>query len=125
MNTKAEPGPGTLDTVKLFVAALLMLGGIVAYYLFADVSVVVRVLAMFGGLAAGVAIAFQSTQGRQLWQFIQGSRVELRKVVWPTQQETMQTTMMVVVFAVLLAFFFFLVDLLLLKLTQFLTGQGG
>ena len=49
----------------------------------------------------------------------------LRKVVWPTQQETLQTTLIVLVFTVSLAAFFFLVDLLLLNVTQFFTGQGG
>lgn len=125
MNTKAEPGPGMLDTVKLFAAALVLLGGIVAYYYFAEASIVVRVLAMIAGLVLGVVIAFQSAQGRQLWQFIQGSQIELRKVIWPTQQETMQTTLMVVVFTIVLAIFFFLVDLILLNVTQFITGQGG
>jgi preprotein translocase subunit SecE len=125
MNTKAEAGPGTLDTIKLVVAALVLLGGIVAYYYFAEASLVVRVLSLVAGLVLGTVIAFQSTQGRQLWQFVQGSQVEIRKVVWPTQQETMQTTLMVIVFTVVLAVFFFLVDLILLNVTQFFTGQGG
>jgi preprotein translocase subunit SecE len=125
MNTKAEAGPGTLDTIKLVVAALVLLGGIVAYYYFAEASLVVRVISLVAGLVLGTVIAFQSTQGRQLWQFVQGSQVEIRKVVWPTQQETMQTTLMVIVFTVVLAVFFFLVDLILLNVTQFFTGQGG
>jgi preprotein translocase subunit SecE len=104
---------------------LVLLGGIVAYYYFAEASLVVRVLSLVAGLVLGTVIAFQSTQGRQLWQFVQGSQVEIRKVVWPTQQETMQTTLMVIVFTVVLAVFFFLVDLILLNVTQFFTGQGG
>lgn len=125
MNTKAETGPGLLDTAKLVAAVLVLLSGIVGYYYFSDASTVWRVLGLVAGLALGVVIAFQSAQGQQLWQFIQGSQVEIRKVVWPTQQETTQTTLMVLVFTVILAIFFFLLDLLLLKVTQFLTGQGG
>jgi preprotein translocase subunit SecE len=125
MNTKTEPDSGALDTAKLVAAAVVLLGGIVAYYYLSDLSIVVRVLVIFFGLVLGVFIAFQSTQGQQIWQFIQGSRVELRKVVWPTQQETMQTTLMVIVFAVVLAIFFFLVDLVLMNVTQFITGRGG
>lgn len=125
MNTKAETGSGVLDTAKLVTAGLVLLGGIVGYYYFADASTVWRVLGLLAGLVLGVFIAFQSAQGQQLWQFIQGSRVEIRKVVWPTQQETTQTTLMVLGFTVALAVFFFLLDLLLLKVTQFLTGQGG
>lgn len=125
MNTKTEPDSGALDTAKLVAAAVVLLGGIVAYYYLSDLSIVVRVLVIFFGLVLGLFIAFQSTQGQQIWQFIQGSRVELRKVVWPTQQETMQTTLMVIVFAVVLAIFFFLVDLVLMNVTQFITGRGG
>jgi preprotein translocase subunit SecE len=125
MNTKAETGPDTLDTAKLVVAALVLLGGIVAYYWLADSSLLLRVLALVVGLVLGLFVAFQSAQGQQLWQFIQGSQVEIRKVVWPNQQETMQTTLLVLVFAAALGVFFLLIDWVLLGVTQFVTGQGG
>ena len=125
MNTKVETGPGPLDTVKLIAAALVLLGGMVTYYYFSDVSVLLRVLALVASLAIGIAIAFQSVQGRQLWQFIQGSQVEIRKVVWPSQQETLQTTLIVLVFTAALGVFFLIIDWLLLQMTQFVTGRGG
>jgi preprotein translocase subunit SecE len=125
MNTKAEAGPATLDTVKLVAAAAILLGGIVAYYYFADASLLVRVLSLVAGWILGIAIAFQSTQGQQIWQFIQGSQVEIRKVVWPNQQETLQTTLVVLVFTIALGVFFLVIDWLLLQVTQFATGQGG
>jgi preprotein translocase subunit SecE len=125
MNTKAETGPGTLDTVKLAAAAVVLLGGIVAYYYFAEASLLLRVLGLVAGLVLGLLIAFQSAQGQQIWQFIQGSQVEIRKVVWPTQQETLQTTLVVLVFAAALGVFFLVIDWLLLQMTQFVTGQGG
>jgi preprotein translocase subunit SecE len=125
MNTKAETGPGVLDTVKLAAALLVLLGGIVAYYYFADASLVPHVLALVAGLVIGLLIAFQSTQGRAIWQFIQGSQVEIRKVVWPTQQETINTTLVVIVFTIVMGVFFLCVDWVLLQITQFVTGQGG
>jgi preprotein translocase subunit SecE len=125
MNTKAEASPGILDTVKLAAAALVLLGGLVAYYYFADASVLLRVLGLVASLVLGIVIAFQSVQGRQLWQFIQGSQVEIRKVVWPTQQETVQTTLIVLVFTAAFGVFFLIIDWLLLQVTQFVTGQGG
>jgi len=124
MNTKAETGPGALDTVKLIAAVLVLLGGMVAYYYFSEASVLLRVLGLVAGLVIGLAIAFQSAQGKEIWAFIQASQTEVRKVVWPTQQETLNTTLMVLAFAVALAAFFFLVDLGLLEITRFLTGQG-
>ena len=78
----------------------------------------------------GVYIAFtnwnlSSLQGRMLWKFIQGARVELNKVVWPTREETMQTTLVVLVVALFGGVFFWLLDLFLLWLTTRITGQGS
>jgi preprotein translocase subunit SecE len=75
------------------------------------------------GLAAFVAL--QSVQGQSIWRFIQGARVELRKVVWPTREETIQTTIAVFVFASIMGVFFWLLDLFLLFVTSRITGQGG
>ena len=78
-----------------------------------------------GRLAAGIVGALQSVQGREFWQFVQGSRVELRKVVWPTRKETLQTTLVVFVAIVVMGIFFWLLDMALGAITRALTGQGG
>jgi len=80
------------------------------------------VLASFG-LSAFVAL--QSAQGRVFWQFVQGSRVELRKVVWPTRQETLQTALVVFIAITAMGIFFWFLDWVLGALTRALTGQGG
>jgi preprotein translocase subunit SecE len=125
MNTKAETSPGALDTVKLVAAAAVLLGGIVAYYYFSDASILLRVLGLLACLVAGLGIVFLTAQGRQIWEFIQGSQVEIRKVVWPSRQETLNTTLIVMGLTLVVALFFLLVDSILLKITQFVTGQGG
>ncbi len=125
MNTKAETSPGILDTVKLAAAVLVLLGGMAAYYYFSEASVLVRVLGLVASLVAGMLIALQSAQGKQVWEFVKGSQVEIRKVVWPSQQETINTTLMVLAFTFLLGVFFLAVDWVLLKFTQLVTGQGG
>ena len=81
-----------------------------------------RVLMVLGGTGAGIAIAMTSTQGQGLWHFIQGSRVEIRKVVWPTRQETTQTAIAVFVFTIVWALFFWALDSGLLWLTRQLVG---
>ncbi len=60
-----------------------------------------------------------------LWKFIQGARVELRKVVWPTREETIQTTLVVLVFALIGGVFFWLLDLVLLFATKQDHWTGG
>jgi len=124
MDTKVETEKTVLDTLKLLVAGGVLLGGVVGYYNYPDVPGVVRALGVMVALAIAVVIALQSVQGQALWRFVQGSRVEMRKVVWPTREEAIQTTIAVLVFALIMGVFFWLLDLFLLWFTRFLTGQG-
>ena len=116
---------GLLDTLKLLIAAGVLVGGLFGYYYYLAWSLPLRVLLVLGGLAAGIAIAMTSTQGQRLWAFIQGSRVEIRKVVWPTRQETTQTAIAVFVFTLVMALFFWVLDSFLLWLTRTLVGSTG
>jgi preprotein translocase subunit SecE len=125
MTEQAENGARALDIAKLVASVAIMVGGMAAFYVLGNVPLAARWLIVFGSLAAGIALALQSAQGREFWQFVQGSRVELRKVVWPTRQETMQTTLVVFVAIVALGVFFWLLDMLLGAITRTLTGQGG
>ena len=114
MDSKAPTGPTSLDTAKLLLASLIVLGGIVAYYYFIDESVLLRAIGVLVSLILAAWVAMQSYQGQVLWKFIQGSRVELRKVVWPTREETIQTTAVVLVLALIGGAFFWLLDFALL-----------
>ena len=124
MNAQAETNQsGVLDTIKLLIAAVALVGGLYAYYYYApNFAQAVRVLMVLGGAVAGIGIAMTSTQGRRLWHFIQGSRVEIRKVVWPTKQETTQTAIAVFVFTLVMMLFFWALDSGLLWLTKSLVG---
>jgi len=114
---------GMLDTIKLLIAAAALVGGIYAYYYYeTELAQVIRVLMVLGGTMAGIGIAMTSVQGRRLWHFIQGSRVEIRKVIWPTKQETTQTAIAVFVFTLIMMLFFWVLDSGLLWLTQKLVG---
>ena len=66
---------------------------------------------VLGGTVGGIGIAMTTAQGQRLWHFIQGSRVEIRKVVWPSRQETTQTAIAVFVFTLIMMLFFWLLDL--------------
>ncbi len=114
---------GALDIIKLLSAVAAIVGGLYSYYFFEfQVSLPLRVLMVLGGTGAGIAIAITSTQGQRLWSFIQGARVEIRKVVWPTRQETTQTAIAVFVFTLIMGVFFWLLDSGLLWLTRRLVG---
>jgi preprotein translocase subunit SecE len=125
MDTKVEEQPTFVDTAKLALAIVIVLGGLVGYYYFADSSGLLRALGVIVAVAVAVVVAFTSLQGRLLWKFIQGARVELNKVVWPTREETIQTTLVVLVVALFGGVFFWLLDLFLLWVTTRITGQGS
>ena len=113
---------GVLDILKLLAAAGILVGGLYGFYYLVEVSLPLRVLLVLGGLIVGVVVAMTSTQGQRLWAFIQGSRVEIRKVIWPTKQETTQTAIAVFVFTLIMALFFWALDSGLLWLTRQLVG---
>ena len=100
-----------LDKVKLAIAILLIAAGIWAYYwLGDDTALVLRILAVAAGIAAGAAVAWFSAPGREFAAFAAEAVVEVKKVVWPTRKETMQTTAAVFAFVVAMAIFLWVSD---------------
>ena len=114
-----------IDTVKLLLSAAALFSGLFSYYYYLLVSLPLRVFMVLGGLLVGSAIAMTSFQGKQLFSFIQSSRIEIRKVVGPTNQETSQTTIAVFVFTLVMGIFFWGLDSFLLWLTRTLVGSAG
>jgi len=126
MNEQVEKaGVGFVDAFKLVLAAAALLGGVVAYYWFANQPQAIRVLMVLGGLVASFVLLYWAEPGRELWNYVQSSRVELRKMVWPTRQETWRTTLVVFLFVMALGVFFWLVDMALAWGAKQVTGQGG
>ncbi len=125
METKVEESPTFVDTAKLILAGGIVVAGLFVYYYFGDSSQLLRSVGVLVALALAAVVALQSMQGQSLWKFIQAARVELRKVVWPTREETIQTTIAVMVFALIMGVFFWLLDLFLLYVSSKVTGQGG
>ena len=119
------PDAGAADKAKAAAALLLVVGGIAAYYVLATQPPWERWIAVVAGLVLAVAVLAWSQYGRGFWQFMLDSRVELRKVVWPTRQETGMTTLVVFGFVVVAGLFFWTLDLLLAWATKALSGQGG
>jgi preprotein translocase subunit SecE len=125
MNAKTETsGPGVLDLIKILLAVGLIVAGVGAYYFFPDASVALRAVGVVVSVALAIAVFMSTVRGQELWAFIQSSRVELRKVVWPTKNETVQTAIAVIIFTIVMAIFFWVLDKFLFWATRLLTGQG-
>jgi len=125
MNAKAEAGASGLDTVKLVSAAALVIVALWGFYFFAEYSLLLRVVVLLAVASGAAAIALTSDPGRKLWRFAVDARMEVRKVVWPTRQETVQTTLIVMVMVLILGIVLWLFDIVLMSILRFLTGQGG
>jgi preprotein translocase subunit SecE len=125
MNARAETASTGLDTAKLAGAVLLLAVGIWAFYFFAGVSVLLRTLGLLVIAGGASALALTSAQGRQLWRFALDSRMEVRKVVWPSRQETIQTTLIVMVMVFIIGLILWLFDTILRAIFNLLVGHGG
>jgi preprotein translocase subunit SecE len=101
------------DIAKLTLAGALAIAGIAGFYWLGDQALVLRVLSVLAGFAAGAAVALLSAPGRQFAAFASEAVGEVKKVVWPTRKETMQTTAAVFAFVVVMAVFLWLTDMTL------------
>ncbi len=111
-----------LDSFKLLLAIAVLILGIVGFYYYEAESQLYRVLGVV--FAAVVAIAISSTThlGQNIIGFGREARMEVRKVVWPTRQETVQTTFMVIVAVIIIGIFLWLIDMVLAQAIQLVTG---
>ena len=125
MNAKVETEISRLDSLKLWLAVLILGCAIYAFYYFEEQLLVLRVLGLLAVAGISVFIAAQSNFGRNILGFIRGAQTEVRKVVWPTRAETVQTTLAVILMVFLVGIFLWLLDMLLLWAIQLLTGQGS
>ena len=124
MSAKTEETGSGLDTVKLLVVVALLVAGVFGFYSFADQPLWVRLAGLLAVVGAAVYVALQTEVGRTVWQFAADSRSEVRKVVWPTRQETLQTLLIITIAVLVTALFLWLVDSVLFFIVRYLTGQG-
>jgi preprotein translocase subunit SecE len=103
MNAKIEKENSALDPVKWVLVVALVAVGVVGNYYYSAESLLYRVLVLL--VLAGVAgwVALQTSKGKQFSTLVSEAKTEIRKVVWPTRQELIQTTIMVVIFVLVVA----------------------
>ncbi len=122
MTEQVQEVPRGGDVFKLVAAAVVVVAGFVAFYYFGNLPVWARWLMVLAALVGGVFVALQSTQGARFSQFVQSSRIELRKVVWPSKDESWKLTLLVFVVVIILGLFFWMLDGALGMLTRWLTS---
>lgn len=122
MNNKIEAHSKS-DLIKIFAAIGVLMTAMVGFYYFGEVLLVWRVIGLSISAVIVVVLLSKTSSGLEVWNFAQDSKVEVRKVVWPTRQETIQTTLVVLVMVVIVALMLWGLDTLLFAIVQWLTGR--
>ncbi|MGH8475429.1 MAG: preprotein translocase subunit SecE [Methylococcales bacterium] len=125
MTAQAESRTRILDVIRQVAAGFLVVTGIAGFYYFSDQSLLYRVLALVALVIAATALIYTTEFGQRIWGFMKESRIEVRKVIWPSRQETQQTTLIVFVMVVIVGLVLWLLDMFLFWGVSMLTGQGG
>lgn len=99
-----------MDPLLWLVVVAIVIGGVYANTVFVGVNVLVRAVAGLAIAAVAVAIALQTYRGRAGWELAKEARVEVRKVIWPSREETTQTTLIVVVVVIVVGLFLWGLD---------------
>lgn len=124
MNEQVREQETSGSSLPLWIAIALVIAGVAGYYVLGTQPALVRWGCVVAGLVAGGLVFGLSAGGRDFRQFTVDARNELRKVFWPSKNETWVTTLAVFIFAVVAGLAFWLLDLFLAWATKLLTGQG-
>jgi preprotein translocase subunit SecE len=98
------------DIIKFALALILLVAGVVAFYLLGEQAMVLRILAVLAGAILAALVAWKTAPGQRFFVFAGEAVQETKKVVWPSRKETMQTTAAVFAFVVIMALFLYLTD---------------
>jgi len=132
MNTQAEPATSVADIVKQVFSVVFVVAGVAAFYYFStdhtyfkEVRLLYRVLGLVVIMLMALGMVLTTDLGRTVWSFVLESKLEVRKVVWPTREETMRTTLLVFAMVFIVGLILWLLDMFLFWGVRILTGQGG
>ena len=124
MNASTEEQPSSsFDTLKWGVIFLLLAGAVAGNYVYGEESVLIRAVAVVVMVGVAGLIALQTEKGRNAAIFAKEARTEVRKVVWPTRQEAVQTTGIVLVVTLLMSLLLWGLDSVLFWLVGLVTGM--
>ena len=101
------------STSYLILSIGVLITGMILFYYYSDVRLFYRVVGMISVVIFSAFIAYQSDFGKLVYSYVTDSKVELKKVTWPTKQETTQTTLGVIFVVIVVGILLWLFDMLL------------
>lgn len=124
MSEKVENTTNSADVLKWLIIAALLGGLVVANGMYDNISVLYRAIAAVVVIAAAGGIAITTEKGQGFIEFAKESKIEIRKVVWPTRPEAVQTTLIVLAATVVVGLILWGLDGIIVRLVAFITGIG-
>ncbi|KAE8175934.1 preprotein translocase subunit SecE [Photobacterium carnosum] len=121
-NAENQESESKMDGLKWVVVFALLAAAVVGNYLYSDVSVVLRSSAVVTLVVIAGIFAALTAKGKSVVTFARESRMEVRKVVWPTRQEATQTTFIVLAVTIVMALALWGIDGIMVRLVRLVTG---
>jgi len=128
MNAQAEDASKVFDVIKQGLSLVFVVAGVAGFYYFSDLpgfTLLYRVLALVAIILLAVGVVLTTGSGRMVLNFALEAKLEVRKVVWPTREETVRTTLLVFGMVFIVGLLLWLLDWGLLVAIKALTGQGA
>ena len=123
MKTQAEAPTAISDVVKKSLSVILIVAGVAAFYHFSETPLLFRVIGLIVAVLMAAGLVLTTELGLGVWQFALESKQEVRKVVWPTREETMRTTLLVFAMVTVVGLILWFLDMFLFWGVRLLTGQ--
>ncbi|AXU96825.1 preprotein translocase subunit SecE [Erwinia persicina] len=121
-NTEAQGNGRGLEILKWLGVVVLLVAAVAGNSYYRDVTLPLRALAVVVLMAAAAGIALLTTKGKATVAFAREARTEVRKVIWPTRQETLHTTLIVAAVTAVMSLILWGLDGILVRLVSFITG---
>ncbi|OZI14045.1 preprotein translocase subunit SecE [Sodalis-like symbiont of Philaenus spumarius] len=121
-NTEAQGSGRGLEVVKWLVVAILLVVAIVGNYYYRDYHLLLRALAVVLIIAIAGGVAMITAKGKSTVAFAREASTEVRKVIWPTRQETLHTTLIIAGVTAVMSLILWGLDGILVRVVSFITG---
>lgn len=124
MSDNAESVSNPLDWIKWVIIAALLGGLVYGYGVYEEISVLYRALVAVGVVVVALGIAATTLKGQAFLGFAKDSRIEVRKVVWPTRQEVVRMTLIILAATAVVGVMLYFIDMIIVWAVGLVTGIG-
>lgn len=119
---KKKQKKNTLEFFKWLIIAVILLITIVGNYYYRNINYNIRLLIILSLTFITIWFSFLTLKGRSILSFILEAKIEAKKVIWPTRQETFHTTLIIIAITIFMSLVFWGLDNFLIFVISFFTN---